>query len=733
MMNFPVSARVDIRNGHPVLMVNDEPVPSLIYGLSDIPASRSWTEQAQRNIRNFAEAGIPVVQADTELRLCDMRNTGDFDPEPVRKEIRGCVEANPEALVMIRLHLNPSEAWMEAHPEELAGYFGHPAEVVITKRLIGGDFLRRRRVSLASSLWKKEYGELLARLLRTIADTPEGGHVIGIQVACGAYGEWHQWGGTRFPVDYGTAALRYFRERLRKKYGTAEVLRKAWRRDDVDFDTAEMPSPERRRQGRIGSFFDPVLDRDVMDSMESIQAAPAEAITYFCRIVHEAWPRPILAGAFYGYVFFVGRFASLSGHLEMKHVLNAPEVDFLAGPMPYQGPLREPGGLGCSRGLLESMRLGGKLWLTEMDQHPFGTERYIGGDPALRQETIACLRRDVLTPLLSGMGCWFYDHRLIPADQAADGDRSLYEKHGWWDTPELMREIRSENALYRKYGPRAYAPAADVALVCDRRSLYCFSENMNYEAPCDLRQEVRILNALGHSGAAYDMLDMEELESADLARYRVLLFYDTPFMTQEKRRFIAEKAACDGRTLIWGQAAGYLSESGADTANMERLTGIAVKTVPAEYHRMEYFHGYRGYPLTEPDAVDHTGGFWPIALRGFAPNFAPDDPAAEVYARFTGTSVPAVVKKQFAAHTAWYISQVPDSPEMLHEIFRQAGAHLYCAPGDLLQANGGLVMLHTVQGGPKTLTLRNGKTFQFTMPDNTTYVWDAVTGELVLA
>ena len=42
-----------------------------------------------------------------------------------------------------------------------------------------------------------------------------------------------------------------------------------------------------------------------------------------------------------------------------------------------------------SRALIESNRLRGLLWLTEMDQHPAGTEDYIGGDPNRMDETIA--------------------------------------------------------------------------------------------------------------------------------------------------------------------------------------------------------------------------------------------------------------------------------------------------------------------------------------------------------
>ena len=69
-MEFPVSTELSFFNGRPHIIVNGESIPPLIYGLSDIPASRTSTVQAKRNIANFAKAGINLVQIDTDLRLC---------------------------------------------------------------------------------------------------------------------------------------------------------------------------------------------------------------------------------------------------------------------------------------------------------------------------------------------------------------------------------------------------------------------------------------------------------------------------------------------------------------------------------------------------------------------------------------------------------------------------------------------------------------------------------------
>ena len=98
--------KVAVTDGVPALFVDGERVPPVLYGLSDIPASRADTAQAQRNIRQFSGAGVRLVCADAELRRCWHKQT-TFDPDPVREVIASVLDAVPQAKVLVRLHLNP--------------------------------------------------------------------------------------------------------------------------------------------------------------------------------------------------------------------------------------------------------------------------------------------------------------------------------------------------------------------------------------------------------------------------------------------------------------------------------------------------------------------------------------------------------------------------------------------------------------------------------------------------
>ena len=59
--------KVAVTDGVPALFVDGERVPPVLYGLSDIPASRADTAQAQRNIRQFAGAGVRLRRYTTAV------------------------------------------------------------------------------------------------------------------------------------------------------------------------------------------------------------------------------------------------------------------------------------------------------------------------------------------------------------------------------------------------------------------------------------------------------------------------------------------------------------------------------------------------------------------------------------------------------------------------------------------------------------------------------------------
>lgn len=707
-----MSAEIRFIDGRPVLSVNGQETPPLIYGLSDIPAWRSWNPPVQKNIANFARQGVRIVQTDSEIRKCWAEDNRLGSLDPILRDLDGVLQVEPDAAILMRIHLNAPRWWALHHPDDIC-VFGDTDYVddhkELQDRLIANDLDATMRVSVASEAWLADAGRLLAKLCRALAETPQGKHVIGIQVAGGLFGEWHQWGFIQHEPDYSLAMTRRFHQFLKARYENREALRAAWHDENADFETVAIPPSEERYCRDIGNFRDPRIHQNVIDSLKCIQQSIAVAILHFAGIVKENWPRPILAGAFNGYFFntFEDR-ATLAGSTEAHLLLESDRIDFLSSPFCYGG-IRNVDGIFLNRNLPEALRIHGKLCLTEMDQHPIGTETIPGGDPARRGETIALLWRNLMDMLARGSGCWFYDHRIVP-------DGSIYEKNGWWDEPELLAEIGKIRHVFDQYAKGCFQAVADVAVVVDTECLYHLAHNPLGRST---RDEYHFARALGHSGVAGDFLYLRDIDRVDWSRYRCVIFANTVLLTTKQREFIDREIARNGRSLVWVYASGFANGPELDDVFIRNISGISVTRIPATENTRLTFHGC-GLPDYEMDVPPD-----------YDPLFAVDDPDVTPAARFSSGAV-AAARKLLDDHISWFLSLPADSFALVREIARQAGAHVYSPDGDAMSAGSGILSFTSVHGGPRTIALRNGKMVKTEFAPLSTNVFDAETGERVL-
>ena len=290
-------------DGKPTLYINEQCTAPVLYALSDFPGAAANTAYAQQNIAAFAKAGVQLVAADTGLHVGWRKTTG-FDPEGLISELSSVLDANPDAKILLRLHMNPPYWWLRDNPDECIVYRtmegdkcgidnGEP------DRLIRDDHNHHLRVSLASEKWLSEATQAMETFLRALEGTPEGDALVALQVACGLNGEWHQWG-----CDVSLSAQRRFRRYLRETYRTVDALRRAWNQPDAAFETAEF-HPENFAAGDDGCWRDPQKSQCRIDSQKVQQLAPPEAILHFCRAAKKLRPQ-MLCGAFYAYYLGTG-------------------------------------------------------------------------------------------------------------------------------------------------------------------------------------------------------------------------------------------------------------------------------------------------------------------------------------------------------------------------------------------------------------------------------------------
>ena len=704
-MEVIMPARIKKESGRARLYIDGKLTPPIIYGLSDFPAAAANTHYAYTNIKSFGERGINIVTADSSLHL-GWHRVSPYDPEAIHAEVESVMDANPEAKVLLRLHINAPYWWMRDYPEECVIYRTPDGDAPgyddgEQDRLIRTDGKMDIRASFASERWLSEGAEILKKFLLSLEGTRAGEGLVGVQLACGKCGEWHAWG-----VDVSEPMKRLFVKFLKEKYVTKEALWEAYGDDTLDFDTVPY-TPEPYYPLDEGIFRDPKKNIGVIDSQMSNQKATSEAILHFAKVVKETAP-DMLCGAFYGYIVATGDNAVIGGHLNISDIYESPYVDYICGPFCYMEN-RLPTGVPMQRALLESHRLRGMMWLTEMDQYPFGVEVKGGGTPENFAKNLANLRRNTLQPLFGGHGFWFYDHRLVPnhwinvlmGGTTSPEVTSIYRKRGWWDDPKMLGEIEKIKKFGDKFTAEEHKGTADVLLVHSAEAKY-YRYIKDFE-----KVELALFEGIARCGAVYDCIYISELDICEIDRYKCVIFFDCGMISPETRELIKER--CKDKICVFLHGAGYCDGSSLGVDNLYETTGMR-------------------FGRTEAESISFCGTSVRCELpKCVAPVFSVESPEATALANFEDGKVAAA-----RLGNSVYVS-LPYLPrEVAKEIFAMAGVHLWFDGGDPVLASGRYVMINCQGAGERRLRLPDGRERVFSAEDFETAVFDTETLERIL-
>jgi hypothetical protein len=281
-------------------------------------------------------------------------------------------------------------------------------------------------------------------------------------------------------------------------------------------------------------------------------------------------------------------------------------------------------------------------------------------------------------------------------------------------TRRSWRRSARNGPSYGRLARKPFVPAADTALVFDTEVYYHVKPT--HESNPVLRYvNDSLLVAASHSGAAFDCVYAHDLRRVDWSRYKCVVFANCFVVDAARRDFIKKRVAKDGRHLLWIYAAGYSDDERLDVSLIGGLTGIEVeRTAP----KKAFYSSGCGLPERSCEAETAP-----------SPLFAIADADAEKAAFFSGSKDCAGARRIFPGHTSWYFSLPPDSPDILREIFRQAGAHIYSEAGDAICAGSGLLMIHTAKGGHRTLNFKGGRERVVELPPASTSLFDLEGGE----
>lgn len=421
---------------------------------------------------------------------------------------------------------------------------------------------------------------------------------------------------------------------------TDKALAKAWKQPDISRGNVKLPTPMRRElhwKSHADFFRASDEDKICIDYEKFCGEANVRAIDYFSKIVKEESGKA--AGAFYGYYLFVPR-AAYNGHVEFDALLKSPNVDFLASPKGYRNVA--PGESGMEQTPPMSINLD-KIFIDELDVR---THLSLWPDAKDMAGTRTMLWREFAKCMQSRSGFWWMDLH-----------------GGWFDSPEIMREIEKIEAAARQIRAKSPERTAEVLIVSDNES-FLYSKP-SWQLHRDL--VVDTISRIRMAGVPADHYRLADLERIDLSGYKAAVFINCVRITDERWAKISPRLRPDA-ALVWHHAPAVWGEK-YDPARSEKITGFKLaERKTSKIETVEFADG-SGKKLSKDFSAPSSHN----PLEKPYPTFAADaSGGAEVLAKYSDGSA-AFAKISAGGRDSYFVSLPVLDSGSYRKIFDAAG------------------------------------------------------------
>jgi len=682
---------MECHQGTPTIVVDGKPVPPFL-GMSYEPDDERIAPLVKAGLKILAfntTADHTVYEVNRDVWLAD----GRYDYSEVFEILDMYLAQAPRTQFLLRVYTSPPVWWCQAHPEELLRDDTGTARIE-RPEFVHGKSAYYSTASLASEKWLRAAEENVARFVKTMEASPYGPRILAYHIAGGATEEWFNHH-TLLPdriSDYSVPMRQAWRLWLRERYHSDRQLRKTWHVPNVSLDTIELPSPQRRREPST-TFRDPIADVMLTDFYQFFQQVNVNVLRRLSAAAKDACDGRKLVGAFYGYLFSLGPSAPESGHLAVADVLNIPTLDFFASPTCY-GDRRAAYGYADFMSATESVKLHGKLWINENDIRTFidlktllarypqydtpeGRDwayRAIGvnDDPAI---TIELLKLQLAATIGRGCGKWWFDIT-----------------GGAYRDSRLIETIRHSLLVAETAFNQDRRSAAEIALIVDDRSMLALSFKHPLAGITSSLQP-----RLGHIGAPFDVVLLDDLDQADLDRYKLLIFANSYWVDKSRIRTIRNTLRKDGLHALFLYAPGVFAPNRPwdhSPEAMRQLTGMDLAIDPAN--------------LVDPVVELTLNGRKHLSIDGghripplgftLMPVWCNDPDATSLGVLADGRV--GLARK----NNVFFCASPTPGTTLLRAIARQCGVHLYAPEGDSLYATRSFIGIHTgPEPGPHQL------------------------------
>ena len=502
-------------NGIPALFIDGVRYPPFAY-MSYLGEKQYYQEVASAGIHlynfpvYFGDRGINSKSGIGAFRNLLWIGENKYDYSGITEDFNKIIESDPQAKIILRIHLDPPQWWEDANPDEVC-------------LLPDGKAFR---TSFFSKKWQKDAGKTLKDCVNWLLNAPYANYFVGVHIAAGDTEEWF-YHYDRYFFDENPARTTGFREWLKKKYANdANTLKKMWTDMNVTFESAQLADISGKN---TDLKWLQSTNRQIFDTFDFHAETLVEHIIYFCKIVKDQSNGCLLTGAFNGYHYFVTD--PRRGHGALSKLLTCENLDFLSSPNDYRRVVGEDW---SPMSAIQSVRKHGILWLAENDTRTSVTtllrdraphiapqnDRYDGGvwlGPTDMETSVSFLWKNLARMYAGGYGGWWFDMW-----------------GGWFSHPQLLEVLQKGQELFYLYPDEEIAlMKPEVCVIVDERLQF-------WDASYGRLTSNIISNrySLAKTGAPYDLFLRTDLASIPASSYKIIWLMGIPDMTRHERQYI---------------------------------------------------------------------------------------------------------------------------------------------------------------------------------------------------
>lgn len=373
---------------------------------------------------------------------------------------------------------------------------------------------------------------------------------------------------------------------------------------------------------------------------------------------------------------------------------------------PYDYIYRHMGAAYEPEGIVDSWVLRGKLFLGENDYRTYAcAENLSFGYARNTAEVEAGLWRTVAETTARGSHAYWMDVTSFPTP-----------KGGYFRDAAIMNTIKKIALVMRQSLHWEHADVPGIAMVVDDRSALCEDFSSDYQNLAVMWQR---LAGLAHCGAPYRIYLWEDLLADNLPDHRLFIFPNLFLMNQERLDALRHRVCRNGRVVLWGPGTGITDGTKLSAEWTGKVTGMPMTMLNESFARRVALTRF-DHPITSRLRGSISYGdstpYGPILL----PECDPSISEQGIVLTARGVNHPGFAIKDMGDWTSVFTAAVPVPADLLREMARYGGAHVYSEENDVIMASKSFLGVHSVRSGRRTIQLPSASP-----------VWDVTDGKQI--